>query len=272
MDLRRYPAAGGVDQDELLGLWWYQPFRFSDDIVAGESAQWWIKDLDHSIIRRSDYPRHFKKFCNISSRASAMYQDWGRALVDLSKVDLKRSSVFEIGCNTGSLLFTMKEWGARECVGIEKVDVGTQQDILKVVTGIDDIDFRIGQWSSDSHSLQGLGDGERFDLVICTAFAMHMADPLHVVREMANRTKKAMLFHNLVGYLNFGMKVRYVPAPHHERWGDKFPNNFDTRISEKLLVHGLKECGFREIIQLKYSRRWLSWPWYRLFSTVVCIK
>jgi len=272
MDLRGYPGAKGLDEDELLGLWWYQPFNFTDDIVAGESAQWSIKGLDRSIIRQSDNPKQFKKFWDISTRTSRMYEAWGKALVDLSKVDLKQSNVFEMACNTGSLLFSMKEWGAKECVGVEKVDIGRQQEILGNITGINDIDFRSGGWSSESHSLQGLSDDERFDLVICTAFAMHMGDPLHVLREMAARTKKAMLFHNLVGYLNFGMRVRYVPAPHHERWGDQFPNNFDTRISRKLLAHSLMECGFKEVIQLNYSRKWLSWPWYRLFSTVVCIK
>jgi 2-polyprenyl-3-methyl-5-hydroxy-6-metoxy-1,4-benzoquinol methylase len=201
-----------------------------------------------------------------------MYQDWAKALCQLSGVDLPTASAFEIACNTGYLLFWLKQQGVGNCVGIDKADLSRQRTILQDVTGIHDIDFREGRWSSDTHSLSGLGEDEAFDLVICTAFAQHISDPLHLIKELSKRTKKGLLFHNLVGNFTWGMRMRYVTKSHPVQWGDEFPNNFDTRVSRKLLNWSLRECGFKEIIQLKYSRKWLPWSWYRCFSTLVCLK
>lgn len=272
MDLTRYPLTASLDEEELLSLWWYQPYTFSEDIVSGIAPMWFMKGVDQTIFRRSDNPGQFNKFQKFSNKAGSMYEDWAQALCNLSKVNLGESSVFELACNSGYLLYLLKEQGAAHCVGIDQADLGRQRSILSTVTGVDDIDFRQGRWDSASHSINGLSENEEFDLTICTAFAQHTGDPLYIVRELSKITKKAMLFHNLVGYFTFGMRIRYVPGDHHEKWGNTFPNNLDSRISRKLLLWSLKECGFKEIIQLNYSRRWLPWSWYRLFSTIVCIK
>ena len=272
MDLRKFPASKNLDEQELLSLWWYQPYLFTDDIVSGLAPRFFIKGLDTTIISRSEFPKVFDRYWKLSNRAGRMYQDWAKALCDLSGVNLKETSVFEIACNTGYLLYWLKQQGARHCVGIDRGDLTRQRTILGDITGIHDIDFREGRWSSDSHSLSGLREDETFDLVMCTAFAQHISDPLHLIKELASRTNKALLFHNLVGYFTWGMRIRYVTKAHPPAWGDQFPNNFDTRVSRKLLLWSLKECGFKEIIQLNYSRKWLPWSWYRCFSTLVCLK
>jgi len=272
MDLTKYPGTAQLDQEELMSLWWYQPYTFSNDLVSGLAPQFFMKGLDTSIYRRSDHPKRFNKLQDISNRNAHMYQDWGQALCDLSKIDVRQASVFEMACNSGYFLYWLKQQGARHCVGIDQADLGRQQEILNGVTGIDDIDFREGRWSSDAHAIQGLSEGEEFDLTICTGFAQHISDPLHLIKEMSKVTKRAMLFQSLVGYFTMGMKIRYVPADHHEKWGDTFPNSFDTRMGRKLFWWSLKECGFKEIIQLPYSKKWLPSSWYRVFSTVVAIK
>ena len=241
MDLRKFPRSGNIDEQELLSLWWYQPYIFADDIVSGVAPSWFIKGFDSSIIKRSHHPHQFKRFWDLSGRAARMYEDWLQALCDLSHVDLKQASVFELACNSGYLLFSLKERGARHCVVIDQADLGRQQSILGEITGIEDIDFREGKWSSETHSLSGLHEDERFDLVMCTAFAQHISDPLHLFRELSNVTGKALLLHTAVGSFKPGMHVSYVPAEHHEKWGDSFPNNFDTAVSPKLLEHSLKQ-------------------------------
>ena len=172
-------------------------------------------------------------------------------------MDLKKASVFGIACNSGYFLFWLKQQGVQHCVGIDQSELSGQRSILERVTGIDDIDFRDGRWSAESHSLSDLDDDEAFDLVICTAFAQHISVPLHLIKELALRTKGALLLHNLVGNFTWGMRIRYVTVSHPESWGDEFPNNFDTRVSRKLLLWSLRVCGFKEIIQLNYSRKWL---------------
>ncbi|MHB8108394.1 MAG: hypothetical protein ACYDHW_00005, partial [Syntrophorhabdaceae bacterium] len=129
-------------------------------------------------------------------------------------------------------------------------------------------------WKSESHSIDGLQNDEHFDLVICEAFTQHVSDPLHVIRELAQRTDKAMLFNTYTGHWfdNRGMKIIYNPEPHHQKWGDKFPNNFDTKVSKKLLKWSLKECGFREVVELKHTKTWLPWWWCQLNRTFICLK
>ena len=43
MDLRKFPRSGNIDEQELLSLWWYQPYIFADDIVSGVAPSWFIK-------------------------------------------------------------------------------------------------------------------------------------------------------------------------------------------------------------------------------------
>ena len=273
MDLRTFPATQHLDQEELLSLWWYQPYVFADDIVSGVLAQNFIKSIDNSIIKRSQYPRQFKRFWDLSNRTARMYQDWGQALCDLSGVNPEGTNVFEIACNTGYLLRWFKMNGAQTCVGIDKSgDLVRQRSLLNDITGVHDIEFRDGRWSSETHSIQGLQKGETFDFVVCTAFAQHIGDPLHLIRELSKITNRALFLHTLVGHLGSGLKIKYVPAAHHENWGDTFPDNLDTVVTRKLLLWSLKECGFKEIVQLKRSNRWLPWSWYRAFATLVCLK
>ena len=226
MDLRKFTRSSGIDEEELLSLWWYQPYIFADDIVCGVAPSWFIRGLDSSIVKRSHHPHQFNRFWDLSVRAARMYQDWVQALCDLSHVDLKRASVFELACNSGYLLFSLKERGAGHCVGIDQADLGRQQSILGEIIGIDDIDFRGGKWSSETHSISGLQEAERFDLVMCTAFAQHISDPLHLFRELSNITGKALLLHTAVGSFKRGMGVSYVPAEHHEKWGGQLSQQF----------------------------------------------
>ena len=84
MDLRRFPAAKTIDREELLSLWWYQPYIFADDIVSVMAPQWFMKGLETTIISRSEFPKIFNRYWKLSQRAGHMYQDWGRALRDIS--------------------------------------------------------------------------------------------------------------------------------------------------------------------------------------------
>ena len=119
--------------------------------------------------------------------------------MNYSGVEPKKASVFELACNTGFFLFWLKEQGIANCVGIDQADLGKQREILKNYTGIDDIDFREGRWDSESHKKDALCQDEQFDLTICTAFAQHISDPLHLIKALSERTKTAMLFILLSG-------------------------------------------------------------------------
>ena len=296
MDLRKY-SGGRVDEKLLLSLWWYQPYIFSDDIVSGIAPTWFLPGCNKSIIKRSDCPKYFDRFWRLSNQAAQMYRNWFDVLCDTSGINLNQASLFEIACNTGYFLFLGRMRGIGYCVGIDKADLLLQRSILSDLTGIRDIDFREGRWLSESHSIEGLQSHETFDLVIATAFFQHVSDPLHLLRELSCRTRKALLLHTQIEsyprILQVGarltqkayllnslmrrrqtreMKITYFAEDHHKKWGDVFPNNFDTFVSKPLLLHSLKECGFRKIVEVPWSRDWPPRWWYRQFITLVCLK
>lgn len=294
MDLRKY-SPSRIEEEVLLSLWWYQPYIFSDNIVSGEAPTWFMRGFNKTIIRRSDYPLYFDGFRNLSMREARMYDDWFNNLCRISGIDLRKSSVFELACNTGYFLLLAKMLGAKDCVGIDKADLHLQRSVLSEITGISDIDFRDGRWSSEMHRIDGLLPHESFDLVVVTAFAQHISDPLHLIRELSLRTRKALLIHTQVrqslgipdfahrvvaDFLNLirgrrrtsDMKITYLVAEHHNQWGNVFPNNFDTIVSKALLLHGLKECGFRQVHEVPWSRGWLPYWWYRQYVTLICLK
>ena len=67
MDLRNYPVPENLDEQELLSLWWYQPYIFSNDIASGVPPRFVMKGLDKTILKRSETPRRqFNKFWNFS--------------------------------------------------------------------------------------------------------------------------------------------------------------------------------------------------------------
>ncbi len=271
MDLTKYGRTPN-SEEELLSLWWYQPFQFAENISAGVQPSWFMRGFDRSIVKREQNFRHFRKFQALSLRAARMYQDWADALIKDSGVDLSRASVFDLACNAGYFLYWLKERGAEYCVGIDQADLTRQRAILNGITRIDSIDFRKGRWNPDHHAIEGLQPDERFDLVICSAFMLHISDPLHLLAELGRRTGRALLLHTHVGWFNPGLRIKYAPAAHHQKWGDRFPNTFDTQVSRKLLLHGLKECGFRKVRELRYSRAWLPWRWYKPMTTMICVK
>jgi SAM-dependent methyltransferase len=270
MDLAKYGNAA-FQQDQLLPLWWYQPFQFGPNVSTGIQPSWFMKGLNRSIVTREQNPKEFTRFQDLSLRAARMYDDWISALVTDAGADA-RGSAFELACNIGYMLYRLKEHGVERCVGIDQAELSVQRGIVNGITGIHSIDFRDGRWNPERHEIKGLLPDETFDLVVCCAFMLHISDPLHLLAELARRTKRALLINTHVGYFNFGCQIHYEPAVHHKKWGDRFPNTFDTKVSRKLLVHGLQECGFKSVRQLPYSSHWLPRRWYYSQATLVCVK
>lgn len=273
MDLRPYPAAKRVNRELLRSLWWYQPYILSDDLATGIAPSWFLKQVKGSVMQESDDPRLFRRFLALSVRSARMYDDWADELLRQGGAGENGNlSCFELACNTGYFLYRMKQQGIKTCVGIDKAELDAQRRIINEITGIGSINFRDGKWDSGRHEILGLGAGEKFDFVICTGFAPHISDPLHLISALSARCGKAMLLEVATTFLNRGMSVRYWPTDHHEKWGDHFPNHFDTQVSRKLIHHALRESGFQRVVRLKHSRRWLPWRWYVRREVVIALK
>jgi len=274
MDLRTYPGVGKFDRDVVLSLWWYQPYFFADDLVSGIAGSWFIKGLNKTVIQKADHPRDFERFWRTNERLAAMYQDWINTLCEHAPIDITQASVLDVGCNTGYFLFSLRQRGARCCLGIDQSEFDCQRSILADITNVRDIEFRRAKYSSVTHTLESLGPSDSFDIVIAVFVAQHLSDPLHFIRELSRRTRKILLFDTVTisGFLN-SMAIKYIPYTlHHEKWGEEFPNNFDTWVSRGLVLHSLKECGFTRIVRIGYRRSWLPRRWYWRHMPVVCVR
>ena len=230
--------------------------------------------MKETAIQRADHPELFERFWQVNARLARMYQDWIDVLCQRSQVPLAQASVLEVACNTGYFLFALKERGARRCVGIDQAPLERQRHILSEITGITDVDFRRARYCSESHRLEGLGEGETFDIVIALFIAQHLSDPLHFIQELSRRTRHALLFQAVTFYSfppDLGMRF-IVDVGHHQKWGDTFPNNFDTWLSRRLVRHALHSCGFRQLIPLGYRPTWMPLRWYWRNMPVLCLR
>ncbi len=274
MDLRNCPGAGNFNKESILSLQWYQPYLFADDLASGIAGSWFIKGFDKTVICKADYPDKFSRFWRLNNRLAMMYQNWIDALCENLSIDLAQASVLDVGCNTGYFLYSLRQRGAHYCLGIDQADLDCQRSILSDITTIKDIEFRKAKYSSETHMLECLSHSESFDIVIAVFIAQHLSDPLYFIRELARRTKRVLLFENVtcLSLINENI-VKYRPnTVHHSKWGSEFPNNFDTWMSRGLVLHSLKECGFKTIVPLKYKRSWMPLRWYWRHMTVLCIR
>ena len=274
MDLRRFPGAQQIDRNEILSLWWYQPYFFADDLVSGVAGSWLMKGMQATAIQRADHPHEFDRFWRSSERLARMYQDWIDLVCAHSPVSLEQARVLEVACNTGYFLYALRQRGARSCVGIDQAPLERQRAIVSQITGITDIEFRRARYSSELHQLEGLDPSETFDIVIAVFIAQHLSDPLHFLRELARRTRHVLLFHTVTfPTWPWDLSIKYLAhTGHHEKWGDTFPNDFDTWMSRPLVRHALGACGFRTVMPIRYQRSWMPLRLYWRQLPVLCIR
>ena len=279
MDLRKYNQniSSLISEKELLSLWWYQPFIFSESIISGAAPSAFMKGMKKTIVERNIDKDVFTRFQHFSNCMISTYEDWLRALIqeiNFNGQHLHATSVFELACNTGYFLMRLREeGGAGKYVGIDKADLSVQRSLLKKITGINDIEYRPGKWLADSHLIEGLSSDEQYDVVICNSFIEHISNPLNLINELAKRTRRIMLLNVSVGYFQHGFQIKYKHMPHHDKWGDQFPYFFDTRISRKLLLYSLEKCGFKKVAEVKNFRLPLRWSFRSLrYMTLICVK
>lgn len=89
----------------------------------------------------------------------------------------------------------------------------------------------------------------QFDLVSCIAFLIHVPEPLHLLRYMADRARHAVFLWSAFPRDDM-MIVRY-PKLHQFSEGP-FPWSFDAgvAISDSLLFYAMSELGFPDAVEI----------------------
>jgi len=285
MNLKKYNPSP-MQIRSLIGDGCYQPFTFTDKFISGIAYSWITGELIIAMDKANDIAyqwqapnlplkeinnyiteKNWELFVECNIRLQNMYDSW----IDytLKAVDYPLDySVIDTASNAGYFLYKFKEKGAGKCIGYDLLDFSEVFNTLNHLTGFD-VEFFNKSYNMNNHTI---ADCPSADIVISSAIMCHLSDPLNYLTFLGSITKKALLLFTSVDdtdtyqIIYDGAKVFYPDA--------RFPNCFDanTHISKGVLMFGLKELGFSEIIELPYSDSWIPWENYKKFKTIVALK
>jgi hypothetical protein len=266
MDLRRYSPTSKQIQS-LVGEGCYQPFIFSDDFISGIGYSWLTGEMIIAMDRKNDIayqwrapntpliPIHgyiteekWRLFSEYNAKIRKMYDSW----IDHTLTALGNPlnySVIDTAANAGYFLYHFKERGAGRCLGYDLQDLTAAYATLNSLIHTD-VQFVSQHYSMETHTIPGCPAS---DVVISSAIMCHLSDPLNYLTFLGSITKKALLLFTTVDnkdnyqIIYHGAKKYYPDA--------RFPNCFDqnTEISKGLLMFGLEELGFSDILEIPNS-------------------
>jgi hypothetical protein len=158
-------------------------------------------------------------------------------------------SVIDTAANAGYFLYRFKEKGAGRCLGYDLLDFTSVYTTLNTLI-CSDVQFIARSYSMDTHTIPGCPSS---DIVISSAIMCHLSDPLNYLAFLGSITNKALLLFTVVDendnyQITYDGAKKYYPYAH-------FPNCFDqnTRITKGLLMFGLTELGFSNIVEIPNS-------------------
>lgn len=267
MDLRPYLAG----RDDLLregialiqaGKLWYQPFILADGIEVGEgqnivdgyrgceSLYDWNVSLapEHRVLWQGN-PRKLAADPAYFAQCNERYRLCYKQIVDAiaARVDLRSSSILEVGCNTGQALFWLATKGAKSCVGVDWTNYGEEFSWLNRVLGTS-VQFKRGRYHNTKHRLT-VRTG-RADVVINTVFLNHQADLLHCLSCLADHAEKGLFLWILLNESqDFVVRYGRVEGVHDFGQWRYFPNSLhnDVSISRPFLLTALGRLGFGRV-------------------------
>jgi SAM-dependent methyltransferase len=236
--------------------------RTNDIAYQWQDEYFQLRKIKHYIT-----DQNWELFADCNKRLSTMYDSW----IDYTLSVLSFTSdysVIDTAANAGYFLYRFKEKGAGKCIGYDKSDFSDVYSTLNQITG-HNVEFYNKPYDMVTHKIS---DALSADIVISSAIMCHLSDPLNYLSFLGSITKKALLFFSTVDQTDTyqitfdGVKHYYPDVP--------FPNCFDvnTRISKGLLMFGLKELGFKEILEIPYSNAWIPFENYKNYKTIIAIK
>jgi SAM-dependent methyltransferase len=285
MDLRkkmRKDQVGRAKSLALRGLLNYQPFVFSDDLAVGagmniignerlrkaETPSIWCSSLtpqeaatDYAV-RQVARPEVREDFLTANERMRRYYDD----LVDKTEAalgSLKGFSTLDVGCCSGYFPISFALRGAKNVVGMDRVDYSQSIGLLNEICGTR-VQFRM-------HSYDGsIKSNEQFDLVSSIAVLCHLSDPLQHLSWLGSSARKALLvFTPCDDVDNYSIRFRSV----NRYYQDDFPYCFDmVTLSRKLLRLAMERMGFTKLIEIPVGATSMPADWQHLHLGLLGIR
>jgi hypothetical protein len=272
MDLRKY-SMSSADRELARSVLNYQPFIISDDVQTGVAYSW-LYDTDGGrhvysreafvFDRNSDSPEIWTKAVDANRRLAAMYD----AMLDGIAARFPGHSLADMACNNGYFPIGASLRGMKACAGFDQSDYGDAINFLNRITG-SEASFLNRSYNPWLHRVD---DFEPHDVVICSQIMQHIPDPLYFLSFLASRAKKALLIFQGMGETD-ELQVYYKP-PNRFYKDTKFPVNFDNDVglSRGMLMLGLDQLGFDEVIEMPWRPEWLPASWYGSQKVLLAIR
>jgi len=252
----------------LKGLIGYQPFILNDDVQTG-IADIWIHKSDIKSIRRSEVsPETWTRFCASNARLRAMYDGWIDAIAAATG-PLEGKTVADTASNAGFFLYRFLEKGAARCTGYDmNPKLAAVYPLLNEITGLN-VEFVNTTYDQMTHQMPGCAPA---DIVISSAIMCHISDPLYYLNYLGSITRETLF---LFTCIDDDKRLRITYDEPRRFYPDyDFPICFDnmTTVSRPLIDLGLRELGFRKVIEVPHQPDWMPLQWYNRFKALIALR
>jgi hypothetical protein len=262
MDLRPYPVPADIAailEDQLSrGVSWYQPFIFTDDVIAGTAAVW-NAGADRYLCTEDDTAEVRANFL----RETTILTDWYSHLTDVTVAAFPDGeSYLDFGCNLGHFGVDLTNRG-KLYTGIDAPRLLPGVELVRQITGVP-FEFAATEYNENLHRLNDFDEQRRFDVGILSVVIMHLTDPHYALPYFASKVRHGVFFSSLLtggnGHL-FRARIRT-----HDR-DRPLPHTFELVPTEALCETMLRHSGFPHVYKIPYrhgidprhSRLWGCW-------------
>ncbi len=232
----------------------YQPFIISDDVQTGAAYSWMHCDdprVDHPLVFNRGNGYDWEKVTDTNRRLAAIYDD----LLDAVAAQFPGGSLIDIACNNGYFpvgaeLRGMRGYGVdanrmhRRSISFLNSALGTHASFARRL--YNPVKHRLPIW-------------RKFDVSIVSAIMCHLPDPMHFLAEVSRISRRAIMFWGQL--VNTESLVVSYRKPHHalSTFTD-FPACFNdnTRLSLGLFRESMHRLGFKKIIEIQPTDKWLK--------------
>lgn len=266
MDLRLFIKSEDQRERIISLLSGYQPFIVSDNFQTGEGYMWCtgrnVKRMDRTRVSE----REWRMFVDANQKMRNMYDDFISTICEVVPRE-KRATVLDSGCNDGYFLYSFLLKGATAATGFDLVDRTEIFQALNKTLGVS-ASFVHTKYDSYTHRADGITSA---DLVISCAVMCHLSDPLYYLSYLAELAHYALFIFSTIDD-NEEYYIRYEGYNYY--WNQPYPLGFDklNHISSSCIYLGLRELGFKKIIEIPYRRSWLPWHWYRNYKALIALR
>lgn len=221
----------------------YQPFRISDTIVTGVAHSWQYETSIGAFNRpqmvfdqHRDSTQRWREALAASERLDRLYQ----CFLDAITAAFPSGTYLDLCCNSGYFPIGASLRGMTT-LGVDAGDFSSAVDLLNGLTGARARFFQSEYRATEYRFVPQIE--EQFDVVSCMAFLVHVPEPLHLLRYIAERARRAVFLWSAFPR-DDEMIVRY--PRHHQFSEERFPWGFDAgvAVSDSLLIYAMEKLGF----------------------------